>query len=188
MGLIYPCFCTRADIAREIARSGEAPQGPDGPRYPGACRGLSGEEIAERKAAGVPFALRLDMAKAVAMSGPLTWIDATAGPVRAQPELFGDVVLARKDAPCSYHLAVSVDDALQGVTLVTRGVDLFKATHIHRLLQALLDLPVPRWHHHPLLLDSSGKRLAKRDKATSLSALRAAGATPDDLRAMMGMD
>lgn len=187
MGLLYPCFCTRGDIAREIARAGEAPQGPDGPRYPGLCRGLAPACVAERKAAGASFALRLDMTRAIAMAGPLTWVDEAAGTIRAEPELFGDVVLARKDAPSSYHLAVSVDDALQGVSLVTRGVDLFAATHVHRLLQALLDLPVPHWHHHRLLTDPAGKRLAKRDKATSLSALRAAGLTADAVRSMVGL-
>ncbi|HXP96594.1 MAG TPA: tRNA glutamyl-Q(34) synthetase GluQRS, partial [Telmatospirillum sp.] len=153
MGLIYPCFCTRGEIAREIARAGEAPQGPDGLRYPGVCRGLAADAVAERKAAGMPFALRLDMAKAVAMAGPLTWTDAAAGVVRAEPDLFGDVVLARKDAAASYHLAVTLDDALQGVSLVTRGMDLFASTHVHRLLQALLGLPIPHWHHHRLLTD-----------------------------------
>ncbi len=187
MGLIYPCFCSRGDIAREIARSGEAPQGPDGPRYPGSCRALSAAEANERKAAGAAFALRLDMAKATAVAGPLVWTDEAAGTIRAEPELFGDVVLARKDAPSSYHLAVSVDDALQGVGLVTRGIDLFAATHVHRLLQALLDLPVPHWHHHRLLTSPSGRRLAKRDKATSLGALRAAGLTAADVRSMVGL-
>jgi glutamyl-Q tRNA(Asp) synthetase len=185
MGLIYPCFCTRADIAREIARSGAAPQGPDGPCYPGLCRALDAEEVRERKAAGVPFALRLDMSRAIGMTGPLTWTDEAAGTVRAEPEQFGDVVLARKDTPSSYHLAVTVDDALQGVSLVTRGVDLFKATHIHRLLQSLLGLPVPHWHHHPLLTDSFGKRLAKRDKASSLAALRTAGVTAEEVRSLV---
>jgi glutamyl-Q tRNA(Asp) synthetase len=188
MGLIYPCFCTRGGIAREVARSGEAPQGPDGPRYPGLCRGMSSGEVDDRKATGAPFALRLDMAKALALAGPLDWTDEAAGTIPADPGVFGDVVLARKDTPSSYHLAVTVDDALQGVSLVTRGVDLFAATHLHRLLQALLDLPVPHWHHHRLLTAPSGKRLAKRDKATSLSQLRAGGLTADDVRAMVGYE
>ncbi|PKU22779.1 tRNA glutamyl-Q(34) synthetase GluQRS [Telmatospirillum siberiense] len=186
MGLVYPCFCTRGEIAREIAAAGEAPQGPDGPRYPGLCRALTAAEAQRRKDAGAPFALRLDMAKAAALAGPLSWTDEAAGPVQAQPELFGDIVLARKDAPASYHLAVSVDDALQGVSLVTRGLDLFPATHVHRLLQALLDLPVPRWHHHRLLTDASGRRLAKRDKAASLRSLRMAGTSAGEVRAMLG--
>jgi glutamyl-Q tRNA(Asp) synthetase len=187
MGVIYPCFCTRGAIAREIARAGEAPQGPDGPRYPGVCRGLPPDAVAERQAAGMPFALRLDMVKAVARTGPLTWTDAVAGVVRAEPALFGDVVLARKDAPASYHLAVTLDDAIQDVGLVTRGVDLFASTHVHRLLQALLGLPSPQWHHHRLLTDSCGKRLAKRDNATSLRSLRAAGLSAEDVISMVGL-
>jgi glutamyl-Q tRNA(Asp) synthetase len=188
MGLIYPCFCTRSDIAREIARSGQAPHGPDGPRYPGICRGLSARAVAERRAAGAAFALRLDMTRALAMAGPLSWTDEGRGTIRAEPELFGDVVLARKDAPSSYHLAVTVDDALQGITLVTRGADLFAATHVHRLLQALLGLPVPLWHHHRLLADPSGRRLAKRDRAASLRSLRAEGLSADEVRAMAGVE
>lgn len=185
LGLLYPCFCTRADIAREIEAAGTAPHGPDGPLYPGTCRGLPADEAARRQAAGQPFALRLDMARAAALAGPLVWQDREAGEVVAEPTLFGDVVLARKDTPASYHLAVTVDDALQGVTLVTRGTDLFAATHVHRLLQALLGLPVPQWHHHRLLTDPNGRRLAKRDRAATLGELRAAGATPDQLRAQL---
>lgn len=181
MGLLYPCFCTRTDIAREIEQSGHAPHGPDGPLYPGICRGLSKVEGDDR-----PHALRLDMAKAVAMAGPLRWYDRAEGWQDAQQQLFGDVVLARKDTPTSYHLAVTVDDALQGVTLVTRGVDLFAASHLHRLLQALLGLPVPEWHHHRLLTDDHGKRFAKRDKSLTLRALREAGKTPDEVRALAG--
>ncbi len=174
-GLIYPCFCTRADIAAEIARAGGAPQGEEGPLYPGTCRTLSPAERERRVAAGESYALRLDVASAVAQTGPLVWEEDERGPIAAQPELLGDVVLARKDVPTSYHLAVTVDDALQGVTLVTRGEDLFAATHIHRLLQALLDLPMPRYRYHRLLTDASGKRFAKRDKALTLRALREAG-------------
>lgn len=188
LGVIYPCFCTRGDIAREIAAAGEAPQGPDGPRYPGTCRGLSPVEAEARKAAGQSFALRLDMARAIALAGPLTWTDGQAGVIRAEPERFGDVVLARKDAPGSYHLAVTVDDAIQGVTLVTRGRDLFAATHVHRLLQALLGLPVPCWRHHRLLTDEAGRRLAKRDRAASLKSLRSAGMTAEGVREMLGFD
>lgn len=187
MGLVYPCFCTRGEIAREIAAAGEAPQGPDGPRYPGTCRTLTAADVSARKAAGLPFALRLDMAKATALAGPLLWVDEAAGSIPAQPDLFGDIVLARKDAPASYHLAVSVDDALQGVTLVTRGLDLFPASHVHRLLQSLLGLPVPHWHHHRLLTDAAGRRLAKRDGATSLRVLRASGVTAADVRRRLGV-
>jgi glutamyl-Q tRNA(Asp) synthetase len=188
LGLIYPCFCTRAEIAREIAEAGAAPQGPDGPLYPGVCRRLSAAERAERCAAGTAFALRLDMAKAVATAGPLSWRDRLAGVQIAAPELFGDIVLARKDIPTSYHLSVTVDDAAQGVTLVTRGQDLFAATHVHRLLQALLQLPEPEWCHHRLVTDDAGKRLAKRDRAASLRSLRAAGTTADDIRKMLAVE
>ncbi len=186
-GLLYPCFCTRADIVRQIGASAAAPHGPDGPLYPGLCRRLLPEEAARRQASGEPFALRLDMAQALAQAGPLVWRDLEAGEVLAEAGLFGDVVLARKDVPTSYHLAVTVDDALQGVTLVTRGRDLFAATHVHRLLQALLDLPVPQWHHHRLLTDESGRRLAKRDKAATIESLRRSGMTPAELRRMVGV-
>ena len=186
-GLLYPCFCTRKDIQEEIARAGRAPHGPDGPLYPGICRALSHAEAARRVAAGEPHALRLDMARACATAGgALAFDDREAGHVIAAPEQFGDVVLARKDVPTSYHLAVTVDDALQGVTLVTRGRDLLPSTHVHRLLQALLDLPVPAYHHHALLTDSSGTRLAKRADAASLAALRDQGVTPAALRAQLG--
>jgi glutamyl-Q tRNA(Asp) synthetase len=167
-GLIYPCFCTRADIARSVS----APHGPEGPLYPGTCRGLAAPDL-ER-----PHAWRLDVAKAVAVAGPLTWTDAHAGRVRAQPELLGDVVLARKDAPVSYHLAVTIDDADQGVTDVIRGRDLFLSTHVHRLLQALLGLETPGYQHHPLILGPDGARLAKRHGALSLAELRAQGIDP----------
>jgi len=186
-GLIYPCFCTRAAIQAEIARAGAAPHGAEGPLYPGTCRGLSLDERRARIAAGDGYALRLDTAKAAALAGPLDWEDAEAGPVAADPLSHGDVVLARKDTPASYHLAVTVDDAIQGVSLVTRGRDLFGATHVHRLLQALLDLPTPRYWHHRLLTDASGKRFAKRDRSLTLRALREAGKTPAQVREMAGI-
>jgi glutamyl-Q tRNA(Asp) synthetase len=181
--LLYPCFCTRADIAR----SGEAPHGPDGPIYPGLCRRLTEGERDARRASGNPFALRLDVARAMTRTGALTWHDRGRGTITASPERFGDVVLARKETPTSYHLSVTVDDALQGVTLVTRGEDLFEATHIHRLLQALLGLKTPDYHHHGLIRDADGKRLAKRDQAPTLRALRAAGKTAEEVRAMAGI-
>ena len=186
MGLLYPCFCTRAEIRAEIARAASAPHGPDGPLYPGTCRALGAEARAEYMAAGRPYALRLDVAAAAARAGPLTWHDRARGEISADPALHGDVVLARKDIATSYHLAVTLDDAAQGVTLVTRGEDLFPATHVHRLLQALLDLPVPEWQHHALLADAEGRRLAKRDDALSLRALREAGKTPAEVRALAG--
>jgi glutamyl-Q tRNA(Asp) synthetase len=182
--LIYPCFCTRAEIAAEIARAGGAPQGEEGPIYPCTCRHLPVEERLGRIAAGENFALRLDVARALERTGPLTWHDGEQGEITAKPESLGDVVLARKDTPTSYHLAVTVDDALQGVTLITRGADLFMATHIHRLLQTLLDLPTPRYRHHKLLTDAQGKRFAKRDRALTLRALREAGRTPAEVRRM----
>lgn len=169
-GLLYPCFCTRADIAA----SANAPHGPDGPLYPGTCRHMSQDERAARMAA--PHALRLDMAAAMAEAGALVWLDVLAGEHQARPELFGDVVLARKEVATSYHLAVVVDDAAQAVSDVVRGADLFAATHVHRLLQALLGLPTPRYRHHKLLLDAEGRRLAKRDGAPSLAQMRGAGA------------
>lgn len=162
-GLVYPCRCTRAEVAAAARETG-----PDGPVYPGTCRDA---QIPE----GEPVAWRLDMAKAMAVAGPLTWEDERAGPRVATPGMFGDVVLVRKDAPGSYHLAVTLDDAADGITLVTRGMDLFAATHVHRLLQALLGLPVPRWHHHALLLDESGEKLAKRRGSPSLAKRREAG-------------
>lgn len=174
-GLLYPCSCTRTEIAE-----GAASMGPDGPIYGGRCR-------EHGPVSGRPVAWRLDVAKATAQTGPLLWHDERAGERTARPELLGDVVLVRKDEPASYHLAVTLDDAADGVTLVTRGMDLFNATHIHRLLQALLGLPVPRWHHHPLLLDEKGEKLAKRKGSPSLADRRLAGedgrALSDALRA-----
>jgi len=186
MGLLYPCFCTRREIAAEIAAAARAPHGPDGPLYPGTCRGLSEAERERRRDAGDPHALRLDVAAAVAASGPLTWHDRGRGTRAAEPALHGDVVLARKDIATSYHLAVTLDDAAQGVTLVTRGEDLLPATHVHRLLQALLGLPVPDWHHHGLIGDATGRRLAKRDDARAIASLRAAGTSPAEVRALAG--
>ncbi len=183
-GLIYPCFCTRAEIAGEIARAGGAPQGEQTLLYPGTCRDLSTEERLRRIAAGDGFALRLDVGRALERTGPLEWEEEGGGIIPADPALLGDVVLARKDTPTSYHLAVTVDDALQGVTLVTRGDDLSSATNVHRLLQALLGLPVPRYRHHRLLTDAQGKRFAKRDKALTLRALRESGRTPEEVRRM----
>ncbi|MFM5907155.1 MAG: tRNA glutamyl-Q(34) synthetase GluQRS [Novosphingobium sp.] len=163
MGLLYPCTCTRKAVA-EAAKS----RGPDGPIYPGTCRG-------RHAALGDDVAWRLDVAQAIGLAGPLVWTDQLAGPQRAAPGIFGDVVLLRRDAPASYHLAATLDDAADGITLVTRGRDLFAATHIHRLLQALLGLPVPVWHHHDLLVEADGRKLAKRRGSPSLADLRRAG-------------
>jgi glutamyl-Q tRNA(Asp) synthetase len=165
MGLLYPCFCTRAEIAEAMG----APHAPPAAVYPGTCRGI---DAGGRMHA--PHAWRLDMAAAVARVGAPCWSD-HGRTIAADPLSHGDVVLARKDAPASYHLAVTLDDAAQGVSDVVRGADLFAATHVHRLLQALLGLPVPRWHHHPLLVDAQGRRLAKRHGAPALAALRERG-------------
>ncbi len=184
LGVIYPCFCTRRTIQAEIARAGGAPQGETGPLYPGSCRRLSPTERDEKQGSGLDYALRLDLGRALTLAGPLEWVEESGGEPRrvpADPAALGDVVLARKEAPASYHLAVTVDDAIQGVTLVTRGEDLAPATHIHRLLQELLGLPTPRYRHHELLTDGTGRRLAKRDRATTIRAMRAAGMTPAEL-------
>jgi glutamyl-Q tRNA(Asp) synthetase len=173
-GLLYPCFCTRADIAASVS----APHGPEGALYPGTCRGLAAPDLSR------PHAWRLDVARAMASTGPLTWTD-HGTEIAARPDLLGDVVLARKDAPDSYHLAVTVDDAAQGVSDVVRGRDLFASTHVHRLLQALLELSVPAYHHHGLLADAAGERLAKRHGAASLADLRTAGLDPAALVAAL---
>jgi glutamyl-Q tRNA(Asp) synthetase len=186
MGLLYPCFCTRREIQAEIARADGAPQGEMGAPYPGTCRHLGAAERAARCREAADYALRLDVGAALARTGPLDFVEeGLDGPrrVEADPLALGDVVLARKEVPTSYHLAVTVDDALQGVTLVTRGADLFAATHVHRLLQALLGLPAPRYRHHPLLTDDAGRRLAKRDRALTIRAMREAGRSPEQIRA-----
>jgi glutamyl-Q tRNA(Asp) synthetase len=173
MGLLYPCFCTRADIGRAVA----APHGPDGaPVYPGTCRRLSLAERDSRIAAGERYALRLDMA--AAWRPGLTYFEEGQGRIGCHPEQFGDVVLARKDAPLSYHLCVTHDDAAQGVTMVTRGCDLQAATHVHRLLQALMGWAEPGYAHHRLLTDETGRRLAKRDRDVTLRQMRADGVAP----------
>lgn len=179
MGLVYPCFCTRA----EIAASASAPHGSEGPVYPGICRALPDADRAARMHEA--HCWRLDMSSAVARVGPLRWRDAKVGWVEASPLSQGDVVLARKETPTSYHLAVTIDDAAQGVTDIVRGTDLFDATHVHRLLQALLDLPTPAYHHHGLMLGPDGKRLAKRNGAQPLADLRAEGVDPAALMAFL---
>ncbi|BBB10039.1 tRNA glutamyl-Q(34) synthetase GluQRS [Sphingopyxis sp. EG6] len=169
-GLVYSCFCTRADIAASLS----APHGPSGPVYPGTCRDLPAAER-ERRMATEPHCWRLDMARAVLTTGALTWEEQGQGERIADPRAHGDIVLARKDAPASYHLASTLDDAMMGVTHIIRGADLLASTDVHRLLQALLALPTPLYRHHPLVCGPDGKRLAKRDAAASLASLRAAG-------------
>jgi glutamyl-Q tRNA(Asp) synthetase len=198
-GLVYPSFESRAEIAALVAareREGPWPRDPDGaPLYPGTAKALTPQERDRRMAAGDPYALRLDMAAALAAVGaaPLAWTETGAGPggetgrVPAPPSQWGDIVLARKDIPTSYHLSVVVDDALQGVTHVVRGQDLFAATGLHRLLQILLVLPEPIYHHHRLILDGDGRKLSKSTRATGLRELRAGGASPADIRSMIGL-
>jgi glutamyl-Q tRNA(Asp) synthetase len=195
MGLVYPGFESRAEIAALVAAREPWPRDPDGaPLYPGAANTMPAAERARRMAAGAAYALRLDMAAALKRAGPLAWQETGAGPagetgtIAANPAAWGDVILARKDTPTSYHLAVTVDDAAQGVTDVVRGRDLFHATSVHRLLQTLLGWPAPRYHHHRLILDAEGLKLSKSTLATGLRELRAQGDTPADIRKAVGLD
>jgi glutamyl-Q tRNA(Asp) synthetase len=197
MGLVYPAFESRAEIARLIGeREKEAPwpRDPDGaPLYPGTARLLSGEERGRLLQSGAPYALRLDMGAACAHAGEVGWIergegpDGERGPVTANPAAWGDIVIARKETPTSYHLAAVLDDALQGVTEVVRGQDLFWSTSVHRLLQALLGLPRPAYRHHRLIRDAAGQKLSKSTDATGLRELRAAGVTPAEIRRRVGL-
>lgn len=182
MGLIYPSFATRGEIAR--VASGQDPDGA--PLYAGHANAIGAAERARRIATGEPYALRLDMAAALARTGPLDWHE-DGGIVPADPAAWGDVVVARKEVPTSYHLSVVVDDALQGITDVVRGEDLYAATSVHRVLQALLGLPGPRYRHHRLILGEDGRKLSKSMQATALRSLRAGGATPADIRRMAGL-
>ena len=184
IGVLYPCFCTRREIQAEIAHAGGAPHGEGAPPYPGTCRRLAADQVAARQSAGLDYALRLDVGRALGLTGPLYWTEegtSAPGLREADPAPLGDVVLARKDTPASYHLAVTIDDAIQGVTLVTRGEDLASATHVHRVLQALLGLPTPRYRHHPLLADATGRRLSKRDGALTIRAMRQQGMSPAEI-------
>jgi len=173
-GLTYPCFCTRAQIAAEIAASTAAPHGPDGPLYPGTCRTIDPATRATRMASEA-YAWRLDAGEAAQRAGPLTWTDELAGTMPVDPQLLGDLVLKGKDRPASYHLAVVVDDAAQEITHVVRGRDIMPSTHAHRLLQAVLGSPESIYHHHALVLDAEGNRLAKRHGAPTLADWRAEG-------------
>jgi len=190
--LIYPCFCTRKEIEAEFRASVSAPHGPDGPLYPGTCKSLNPDDVARRLDAKEPHALRLHIDRAIAVApSDLRFREQGAGTkcetgfIKITPDLFGDAVLVRKDLASSYHLAVVVDDAAQGISLVTRGRDLFPSTHLHRLLQHLLGVPCPEYLHHDLVTDENGKRLAKRNDALALSTLRANGKTPEDIGDML---
>ena len=195
MGLVYPSFESRAEIARLVAERENWPRDPDGaPLYPGEAKVMSAAVRRRRMDAGEPYALRLDMQAALARVDPLTWQDSGAGPsgesgtIAADPATWGDVILARKETPTSYHLAVVVDDAAQGVSDVVRGQDLFHATGVHRLLQALLGLPQPRYHHHRLILGADGRKLSKSTSATGLRELRGRGVPASRIRALVGLD
>jgi glutamyl-Q tRNA(Asp) synthetase len=191
MGLVYPSFESRAEIEKLVAQHDEKggwPRDPDGaPLYPGTGKSLSAGERQERMMAGAPYALRLDMTAALARVGNLSWREGEESSILADPAAWGDVVLARKETPTSYHLSVVVDDALQGVTHVARGRDLYPATGVHRLLQELLGLPAPFYRHHRLILDSDQRKLSKSNHATAIRELRAGGATPSDIRRMTGL-
>ncbi|MEQ8832574.1 MAG: tRNA glutamyl-Q(34) synthetase GluQRS [Alphaproteobacteria bacterium] len=185
-GLTYPCFCTRKEIQAEIDAAPRAPHGPDGPLYPGICKHLDPVEARDRVAAGEAHAIRIHMDRAARMSGPLSFVDTDRGRIAVHPESCGDVVLGRKDVPTSYHLAVTVDDALQHVSRVTRGEDLLHATHVHRVLQTLLGFPEPEYRHHGLLTDEQGRRFAKRDRSLTLQAMRQSGLSASEVRARAG--
>lgn len=181
-GFLYPCFCTRKDIEREIEAAGGAPHGSEGPVYPGICRDLSDDEKQSRIEEGQSHALRLDLQKALQTIGQdLSWSDSENGRQIATPQTLGDAVIVRKDIGTSYHLAVVVDDGLQGITDVVRGVDLFESTHLHVVLQHLLEIHTPNYHHHKLLTDKDGNRLAKRNQSITLKSLRESGLTLEDL-------
>jgi glutamyl-Q tRNA(Asp) synthetase len=197
MRLTFPAFESRAELAHLVAdreSHDREPRDPDGvPLYPGTARLMSEDERRQRMAVGQPYAIRLDMAAAREWAGPLQWTETGSGPggeqgaIPAAPEAWGEVILGRKDTPTSYHLSVVIDDALQGVTDVVRGQDLFWSTSVHRLLQSLLGLPEPIYHHHRLVLDEAGRKLSKSTRATALRELRSAGVTPANIRGLVGL-
>jgi glutamyl-Q tRNA(Asp) synthetase len=197
MHLTFPSFESRAEIAHMVGDRDVRerwPRDPDGvPVYPGAARQMKEQDRQARIARGDPYAIRLDMEKAMEWTGPLRWSESGSGPaaecgdVLADPVAWGDVIVGRKEMPTSYHLAVVIDDALQGVTDVVRGRDLFWSTSVHRVLQALLGLPAPNYRHHQLILDPDGKKLSKSTLATGLRELRAQGMTPADIRRLVNV-
>ena len=188
LGVLYPCFCTRKEIASNSDVANRKLHNENNSLYPGTCRNLSGEEVSEKIRKGMPYSLRLNSAKAKEKVGKVYWSDHLSGLHEVDYDVMGDVVIVRKDIGTSYHLAVTVDDDFQGVNLVTRGLDLFESTHVHRVLQSLLDLDIPEWSHHELIRDSAGKRYSKSDQSLSLEKLRESGVSAKDIRKDLGFD
>ena len=188
LGMLYPCFCTRKEIASNSDVANRKLHNENNSLYPGTCRNLSDEEVSEKIRKGIPYSLRLNSAKAKEKVGKVYWSDHLSGLHEVDYDVMGDVVIVRKDIGTSYHLAVTVDDDFQGVNLVTRGLDLFESTHVHRVLQSLLDLDIPEWSHHELIRDSAGKRYSKSDQSLSLEKLRESGVSAKDIRKDLGFD
>ena len=188
LGVLYPCFCTRKEIASNSDVANRKLHNENNSLYPGTCRNLSDEEVSEKIRKGMPYSLRLNSAKAKEKVGRVYWSDHLSGLHEVDYDVMGDVVIVRKDIGTSYHLAVTVDDDFQGVNLVTRGLDLFESTHVHRVLQSLLDLDIPEWSHHELIRDSAGKRYSKSDQSLSLEKLRVSGVSAKDIRKDLGFD
>ena len=188
LGVLYPCFCTRKEIASNSDVANRKLHNENNSLYPGTCRNLSDEEVSEKIRKGMPYSLRLNSAKAKEKVGKVYWSDHLSGLHEVDYDVMGDVVIVRKDIGTSYHLAVTVDDDFQGVNLVTRGLDLFESTHVHRVLQSLLDLDIPEWSHHELIRDSAGKRYSKSDQSLSLEKLRESGVSAKDIRKDLGFD
>ena len=188
LGMLYPCFCTRKEIASNSDVANRKLHNENNSLYPGTCRNLSDEEVSEKIRKRIPYSLRLNSAKAKEKVGKVYWSDHLSGLHEVDYDVMGDVVIVRKDIGTSYHLAVTVDDDFQGVNLVTRGLDLFESTHVHRVLQSLLDLDIPEWSHHELIRDSAGKRYSKSDQSLSLEKLRESGVSAKDIRKDLGFD
>ncbi|MEE2808607.1 MAG: tRNA glutamyl-Q(34) synthetase GluQRS [Verrucomicrobiota bacterium] len=186
MGVLYPCFCSRKKIEAEQSNAGLAPHGSGSPKYLGHCRKIDSKNRRDRIAQGEPHSWRLDCSEAFSITGDLRWVDRLAGTITVDPSILGDVIISRKDIATSYHLAVTLDDAEQGITLISRGEDLMESTHVHRLLQCLLDLPVPQWCHHKLIKNPEGKRFSKREGGLTLKQIRDSGIRAEDLRNELG--